>query len=85
MDTRIQTAYKKAYNGYREACERYDNLVLAYRVLKGLEPDKHSGSGPDARLPHTADLMRHMIAEAAIEKSVISTRARECAKYLIAN
>ena len=85
MNNRIKEAYRKAYDNYTEACDRYDNLVQAYRVLNGLTPVNIPGGEEAVRLPYTAKLMRQMrqkIAEAAIEKSVITDRARECARYL---
>ena len=79
-NNKLIAAYQKAYESYTAACERYEKLMTAYRVLKGISmdnPDENRDS-----LPHTEKIIKRMMDEAHKEKDVIADHARECIKHL---
>ena len=84
-NNKIIKAYQKAYASYQAACERYDRLMQAYKILGRFKTEKSADTGPAAAaggLPYTMKIMRGMIEEAHREKSVIAGHARECIKHL---
>ena len=84
-DNKLITAYRKAYDCYTAACERYDRLVKAYQVLSGISAEKESSAEPVEKsnsLPYTVMIMKRMIEDAHIEKALIADRARECVRHL---
>ena len=84
-DGKLIDEYQKAYEHYVSACDRYDKLVTAYRVLKGISENRSAenelGEKVDS-FPYTDRIMRQMIDDAQIEKDVIANHARECIKHL---
>ena len=85
INERLVGAYQKAYENYMSACDRYDKLVTAYRVLKGINADGTLGAGPDNTnepLPYTEKIMKQMIEDAYKEKDAIADHARDCVKHL---
>ena len=85
VNEKLVVAYQKAYESYVSACDRYDKLVTAYRVLKGISSDGQVDSGPDKPsepLPYTEKIMKQMIDDAYKEKGVIADHARECIRHL---
>ena len=85
VNSKLIAAYQKAYESYHAACDRYDKLVQAYRVLKGFTYGKAIDAEPDEndeRLPHTERMIKRMIEEANNEKAVIADHARECIRHL---
>ena len=84
-NNRIIRAYQNAYSSYQAACERYDRLMQAYKILGRFKTEKSADAAPAAAasgLPYTMKIMRGMIEEAHREKSVIAGHARECIKHL---
>ena len=78
-------AYHNAYASYNAACDRYDRLLQAYKILhkfkEGKPADARSGA-VNNDLPYTMKVMRGMIEEAHKEKSIIAGHARECIRHL---
>ena len=85
MESKIKKAFQTAYDGYVKSCNRYNNLVAAYKVLRKFEPDKPLGKGFEARFPYTAKIIHQIIHEANVTKNLIADSAKECAKYRIAS
>ena len=82
---KLITAYHNAYASYNAACDRYDRLMQAYRILTGFKNGKSQETGSDKTnndLPYTMKIMRGMIEEAHREKGIIAGHARECIKHL---
>ena len=78
-------AYHNAYASYKAACDRYDRLMQAYKILTGFKEEKSSDKGSDSdnnSLPYTMKIMRGMLEDAHNEKSIIAGHARECIKHL---
>ena len=84
VNERLIVAYKKAYESYNAACDRYDRLVQAYKVLKVFKTEKGGDvDGSQAvELPYTAKIVKQMIEEAEKERTQIALHARECIKHL---
>ena len=85
INNKLLAAYQKAYNSYQAASDRYDKLVSAYRVLKGISTGKaveDGSSEPNEPLPYTEKIIKQMIEDAHNEKNVIADHARECIRHL---
>jgi hypothetical protein len=79
------TAYQNAYDCYLTACEKYEQLITAYKTLKNLRNEKPANALPDDvsdEMPYTEKIMRRMIEDAHIEKGVIAGHARDCIRHL---
>ena len=83
INVKLIAAYQKAYDSYNAACERYDKLLQAYRVLKKFNTDEPAGTDSEnGSLPYTEKIMKRMIEDARKEKSVIADHAMECIQHL---
>ena len=84
-NNRLIKAYQNAYDSYMSACDRYEKLVQAYRVLMRHKMEAPAGTVhevPGETLPLTIKELRRMIEDAYREKSVIAEHARECVRHL---
>ena len=82
INNKLMVAYQKAYDSYQAACDRYDKLVSAYRVLKGINTESPVGEKSAESLPYTEKIIEQMIEDANREKDLIAGHARECIKHL---
>ena len=85
VNSKLMMAYQKAYVSYHEACDRYDKLVRAYKILNVLKTEDGEGAtsgNGGSGLPYTEKIMKQMIEEASKEKSLIADHARECVQHL---
>ena len=85
VNSKLIEAYKRAHDRYQAACDRYDKLVSAYRVLKGISTENPIGekhAETNEALPYTEQIMEQMIEDAHKEKELIAGHARECVKHL---
>ena len=86
-NNKLMRAYHNAYMSYKAACDRYDRLVRAYKVLDKFKTEKPVNAEDgcyykNVNVPHTEEIMRRMIEDAHREKNVIAEHARECIRHL---
>ena len=83
INVKLIAAYQKAFDSYNAACDRYDKLIQAYKVLLDFKTEESVETGTKVcTLPYTEKIMRRMIEEARKEKTVIADHAKECIQHL---
>jgi hypothetical protein len=80
---KLTTAYKKAYETYHAACERYGALRDAYTIFESFKAGKgEKQPGKEPSLPYTEKIMKNIAIEADKEKAKIAGCAKECIRCL---